>query len=395
MTTRVKKISSSLQEVKDSHRFLKVSMKDGKYNSNRVQIAGYKTTWAKNPDVVYSPETGLAGIKGDIIDFLKSRRDKNDDSVDEVLTQFENNPMITSTNQKEHLDYIEKMSMKYHESTKSATGSGAGGGGASPVGRISLIDRELIPDFLNHVREVRSQTGVSGKSSKTDIIQSYLEAVRGTDKVYRIHGCDSTGKAGESKLRTAIRAELAKTTIPLADSGDLSYFVIPAEHDEKRYVINFMTLYFAHVDGLKPTEASTKARSFAEDLLAQYKKGRGRKSSPKRSTSHKSRSSSVRDTSLKAKRSSSVKSVASGSVSAAVSRERSVSRSRATSVPSRSPSVSPKRTASAHAVARHPSKSPVRSGQRSAERCASPGTSPVQATTTKRFRLPVKTKPTA
>lgn len=371
MATRVKKISLSLQEVKDSHRFLKISMKDGKYITSRVQIAGHKTTWAKTPDVVYSPDTGLAGVKGEIIDFLKSCSDRNDDSAADVRNAFEQDKLITLSNHKDFSDYIEKITMKQHEISKSSKGA------AAVPAKIDLINREFIPDLLALVREVRKQNGVSGcGSSKTNIIQSYLDAVRGTDKVFRIHGCDSSGKTGDSKLRTAERESLSKTTIPLADTGDLSYFYIPASHDEKRFVVNFMTLYFSHVDGLKPTEASAKARSFAEDLLAPYKKGRGgRKSSP----SHKSRSSS-----RSAKRSSSARSVASAGV---VARERSVSRSRATSVPSRSPSVSPRRTASAHATVPTHTKSPVRS--------ASPGTSPSQATTTKRFRLPVKAKPSA
>lgn len=372
MATRVKKISLTLQEVKDSHRFLKISMKEGKYITSRVQIAGHKTTWAKTPDVVYSPGTGLAGVKGEIIDFLKSCSDRNDDSAADIRDAFEKDKLITSANHKDFADYIEKITMQQHEITKSAKGTVA-----AVTAKISLIPRELIPDLLAHVREVRKQNGVSGcGSSKTNIIQSYLDAVRGTDKVFRIHGCDSSGKTGDSKLRTAERESLSKTTIPLADTGDLSYFYIPASHDEKRFVVNFMTLYFSHVDGLKPTEASAKARSFAEDLLSPYKKGRGgRKSSP----SHKSRSSS-----RSAKRSSSARSVASAGL---VARERSVSRSRATSVPSRSPSVSPRRTSSAYGSGPTHTKSPARS--------ASPGTSPSQATTTKRFRLPVKAKPTA
>lgn len=383
---RVKTISKTLEEVRSKHLFYKVTFKKGQYSTSRVQINGHKTIWAKDPDVVYSPGTGLAGRQDIVIDFLKSRADRSDSSAEEVLREFKaDKGMITSKNYEKHSDYI-------HDKTRDRQKATADDGN----GKVNLIPRDKIVDLLARVREIRGQVSSSGKTSRADIIGQYLAKVK-EGKVFRIHGCTQEGLSAEGKLlrSTTKDGTSTKSSVALGDTAPLSHFFVPMQYDNKRYVVNFMTLYYMHVDSMKMQDAQAKARTFAEDLLSQYRKaGRvSRASTPKprsssRSSSRKPRASSAGSTGSH-KRSPSPKTDATTPEAPAVSpvRSRSASKSRA-----KSPSKpkSPRATSKS----RQRSDSTVQSAGSS--RAATPTRSPSPASTSpkaskaKVFRLPSK-----
>lgn len=379
-TRGVKSISATLKEVRDSHRFLKITEKNGSYTATRVQISGYKTAWAKNPNVVYSPKTGLSGVPSEVIDYLKSRGDRNDDSAEDVISQFKKDDHITFKNHEKHMDYITDLSRDRAKVVRdNITGAP----------KINLIPREEIADLLARVQEVRKHSGSGSKSTKTKIIQEYLDTIRGTDKVFRVHGCDPSGMLGGQKLRTASRKDISsKSTIYLGSSGDLNHFCIPASYDEKRYVVNFMTLYYMHTEGMKQSDATVKARTFADDLLAQYKKVRGRKVSQTRGRSSSTRSRS-------------------GSRSSSDRRSKSTVTRKTSATPSKSPTRTPSKSPAKSPIR---AKSPVRSDspKQTASTVQSAGSSRVkspprstiprgatsppatQAGKTRRFQLPTR-----
>jgi hypothetical protein len=394
-THRVKEISKTLDEVKSKHRFLKVSMKGKDHSTNRVYIAGRDATWAKDKEVVFSPSTHLAGKKAVVVDFLKSRIERNDPSAEVILKTFETDPKMITFETKDapkNVDYMTNITLLHQKEAKERSPSAA---------RMVLPERDDIPDFLAHYLELRNQAGAGGRSSKADIIQVYMDKVAGTTKVIRIYGCDPDGKSNDRQLSVAERDQLSKTTIPLADSGFLNQVYVPAHTDSTRSVVNFMTLLYMHTEGLKQSEAVTKARTFATDLLAQYKKVRGRKASP----SGRSLSAKPRSSSRPASRAGSV-ARASGSRKASKSPARStraVSKSPARSAvravsksPARSASRPASRAASpmkSRSVSRGRAVSPKRSAETSPKKSSSPGpgTSPKQpATTTRTFRIPKK-----
>lgn len=285
-TTRVKSISSILKEVKDSHRFLKVSFKDGAYSTSRVQINGHKTIWAKDSEVVYSPATGLAGRPDVVDDFLRSRADRSDDSAEDVRKEFKSDRgLITFKNQDKHRDYMESKALERERAVVDCAGTV----------KMSLVPREQIPDLLARAREARGQVSTTSKSSRADVIGEYLKKIEETGKVYRVHGCTADGRTADGKhLRSTARDGLSsKSTIPLASTKPLDHFYIPTAYDNRRYVVNFMTLYYMHADNEKLSEAQTRARNFAEELLAPYKKVRGAKAAGDASPSKRARSSSA------------------------------------------------------------------------------------------------------
>lgn len=333
-------IATTLKGVRDAHMFLKIAeKKDGVLSPTRIQITGHDSTWKKTPDFVYSPATGLAGTKADVKRFLNLRIERNDESAAQVLKEFEKDDVITHKNhtQQKYADKITDITRGHRAQAKSRETS---------VKKTPMIDREKIPAFFNRVREIRVASGNGSRSVKTDIIRQYLDQIKGTDKVFRIHGCGPDGKSKDQKLRTADRKKLSKESILLGDSGDLSYFAVPAEYDERRYVANFMALYYMHAENLKHTDAVTQAREFAETLLSPYKKIRGRRVSPasrSRSGSPKSRSGSGRSARSQSPRKA--RSVTTRKTVSPASRGSSPVRS-----PSRgrsaSPAKTPKRTAS-------------------------------------------------
>lgn len=297
MASRGKSIADTLQAVRDNHRFFKVVGKSGRggartYTTSRVQINGHKMIWAKDPQVVYSPATGLAGRREDIVDYLRSRADASDETADDVRRQFEADPnVITEKNKDQHMDYIQTKTLQRDRANQAA--------GAN---KVELVPRELIPDLLARAREVREQSSAAGKSSRSDIIATYLKKVEDTDKYYRIHGCTAEGLTLDGKqLRCANRSDISdKTSVFLGTTPPLDRFSVPNSYDNKRYVINFMTLYYIHTQNLKYADAHTQAKTYAEDLLSQFKKSRGRKGSPtpprrkkSQSPGSKSRSSST------------------------------------------------------------------------------------------------------
>lgn len=401
-TPRVKTISKTLEEVRASHRFLKVAFKDKVYSTSRVQINGHKTIWAKDPDVVYSPETGLAGRREIVVDYLKSRSDRSDESADEVLREFNaDKRLITSKNFEKYADYIED---KTRDRQKTTADEG--------TGKVHLIPREQIPDLLARVREVRGQVSSSGKTSRADVIGQYLKKIE-DGKVFRIHGCTQEGLSAEGKLlrSTTKDGTSSKTSVALGDKAPLSHFYVPMSYDNKRYVVNFMTLYYMHVDQMKAQDAQTKARQFAEDLLVQYKKVRGgRTSSPKprdaskprtTSGSRKSRASSADSTGSKTRKSRAASADGSTSPKPRKARDASVSpktpRAKSQSKP-RDKSPSPSKTPRAPRAAspRQGTSSTVQSAGSS--RAATPTRSPSPSGTSpkpsakggKVFRLPSK-----
>lgn len=404
-TPRVKTISKTLEEVRHSHRFLKVAFKDGAYSTSRVQINGHKTIWAKDADVVYSPETGLAGRRDIIEDYLKSRADRSDDSADEVLREFKaDKRLITSKNFEKYSDYIED---KTRDRQKATADEGSG--------KVPLVPREQIPDLLARAREVRGQVSSSGKTSRADVIGQYLKKIE-DGKVFRIHGCTQEGLSAEGKLlrSTTKDGTSSKSSVALGDKAPLSHFYVPMSYDNKRYVVNFMTLYYQHVDNMKAPDAQAKARTFAEDLLVQYKKVRGgRASSPKprdgskpRSGSRKPRASSADSAGSAAKpkkaRSPSAK-PRDASASPKTPRAPSVKKDRSPS-PAKPRAASPPKTPRAASPAKSPrgrTDSTVQSAGSS--RAATPTRSPSPSGTSpkpsakggKVFRLPGTKKPTA
>lgn len=266
MTSRSKPIKSTLDEVMETCRFLKVhSKRTGEtveYRSTRVQINGCHLIWAKNKHVVYSVSTGLAGTREDVVDFLKSRDNVNDDSAKEVLEAFKNDKkMITSENFQDFNDYIQDKTRDRDALNDSK--------------KVDLIPLDEIPDLLAKVRELRGQVSSDTRVSRNEIIKTYLTKIEETGKIYRLHGCSSEGHTADGKpLRLADRDSFAKNTIFLADSGPLSHFSIPAVCDatHKRYVVNFMTLYYGYTESLKHADAQAKARTFADELLAPFNK---------------------------------------------------------------------------------------------------------------------------
>lgn len=376
-TPRVKTISKTLEEVRASHRFLKVTFKDGTYSTSRVQINGHKTIWAKDADVVYSPETGLAGRRDVVVDYLKSRADRSDDSADEVLREFNaDKRLITSKNFEKYADYIED---KTRDRQKATADEG--------TSKIHLIPREQIPDLLARVREVRGQVSSSGKTSRADVIGQYLKKIE-DGKVFRIHGCTQEGLSAEGKLlrSTTKDGTSSKSSVALGDKAPLSHFFVPMSYDNKRYVVNFMTLYYMHVDQMKAQDAQTKAKQFAEDLLGQYKKVRGgRASSPKpraTSGSRKSRASSADSA---------------GSVASKTRKARAASTDGSASPKSRKASASPAgaspKTSRAKSPSQTRSKSPSKAKTPRSQRACSPrqGTdSTVQSAGSSRAATPTR-----
>lgn len=402
-TPRVKTISRTLEEVRASHRFLKVAFKDGQYSTSRVQINGHKTIWAKDQDVVYSPATGLAGRKDMIEDYLKSRSDRSDTSADEVLRDFKaDKGLITFKNHEKYADYIED---KTRDRQKATAEEGSG--------RMVLVPREQIPDLLARVREVRGQVASGGKTSRADVIGQYVKKIE-DGKVFRIHGCTQEGLSADGKLLRSTTKESisSKNSVALGDKAPLNHFVVPMSYDNKRYVVNFMTLYYQHFDNMKHADAQVKAKTFAEDLLVQYKKVKGtagRTSSPRtrdRSGSRRSRASSTgSDGSAKVRKSRSPKPAADGAAGAAAAspaasatpaRARSQSRSRSASpakAATREKSQSRPRAASPPKSPRGRTDSTVQSAGSSGTPTRSPspnGTSPKPSAKGKVFRLPSK-----
>jgi hypothetical protein len=396
-TPRVKTISKTLEEVRASHRFYKVTYdtKTKQFGTSRIQINGHKAVWAKDQKVVYSPATGLAGHEENIIDFLKFRADdKSDSSAEEVLKQFRaDKGLITFKNHEKHSDYIADKTRDRQKATDS-----------EGHGKISLIPRERIPDLLTRVREVRGQVSSSGKASRADVIAQYLEKVK-EGKIVRIHGCTQEGLSPEGKLlrSTTKDGTSVKGSVALSNAAPLSHFVVPTSYENKRYVYNFMTLYYMHVDSMKMADAQSKARVFAEDLLSQYKKARGGRTaaagrSSSRSSSRKSRAASsdsgARSSSRKASKSPKSHPTVDGASptaqdsptsAASPKRGRSVSKSRGRS----------QSRAKSQSKAKARSDSTVQSAGSSRQRAATPTRSPSpsaspKAVKAKVFRLPSK-----
>lgn len=406
-TRNLKSIADTLSGVRSDHRFLKVSPKEGGgFTVTRVQVSGQQTVWKKHPDVVYSPATGLAGRPHDVLEYLRHRDDNSDDSSAGVIQAFEDDKShwITPESYDDNHAVIEQMT--FHR--KAA---------AAPAQKMTLIEPLQIPDLLQRVRDMRGQTP-STRVSKFDVIGTYLKVLEDDPAVrYRIHNCAADG----SGLRKTNSTSISSQSIPLSSDthSHLSRFYIPSNYENRKFVSNFMTRYYMYEDKLRPADAAAKAKAFAEDLLAPYKKAkktttRGRSVSPKggrssspgakkqtagrtrsssttktvsRAASHKvashkdgdthqvARSSSPRKTTVRASRSKSPvhHDVGSPAHSASESPPRSASKS-----PPRSASKSPSRAAS---------KSPPRTASRSPSRSPSPSTSP-KVTASKTLRLP-------
>lgn len=389
-TPRVKTISKTLEEVRASHRFYKVTYdsKTKQFGTSRIQINGHKAIWAKDQKVVYSPATGLAGHEDIIVDFLKFRADKSDSSAEDVLKQFRaDKNLITFKNHEKHSDYIADKTRDRQKATDS-----------EGHGKVTLIPRDRIPDLLTRVREVRGQVSSSGKASRADVIAQYLEKVK-EGKVVRIHGCTQEGLSPEGKLlrSTTKDGTSVKGSVALGDSTPLSHFVVPTSYENKRYVVNFMTLYYMYTDSMKMAEAQTKARTFAEDLLAQYKKVRGGRAaapsrSSSRSSSRKSRGASTDSASRRSSRSPKPRAASPAatddtvlSAGSSTKRAKSVSKSRGRS----------QSRAKSQSKAKDRSDSTVQSAGSSRQRAATPTRSPSpssspKASKPKVFRLPGK-----
>lgn len=324
-SSRLRSIKTTLEEVRKTYRFLKVtSPRKNEYTTTRIMIAGHETAWKKNPNQVYSLATGLAGEKEVVSEYLKSRGDGGDPTADEVRKQFLADDLITSKNYQKHKDAITDISRKQSETAP------------KPSGKVELPPRELIPELFERVREIMDAKN-SGRQNKASIIGEYLDKVLGTNKVYRVVGCNPNGMAGDSKLRTAERESVAKNTIYLGKSGELNHFCIPPHYKYRNDVKNFMTLYYQYKDNEKRAEATEKAREFAENLLGDYKKsGRGRSVTSRSNSGGRSRPAS-RSGSPQSRGSSRSKSPKGGPASPPPSRSPS-------KTPTRGRSVTPKKT---------------------------------------------------
>lgn len=280
ISNRLKSISDTLEKVRKDHRFYKVTSKGDGFSTTHTQISSHPSAWKKNPAIVYSPATGLAGHPDDIVQFLRHRDDSSDTSSAEVLRAFEADKAhwITHRNREDpsHIKMIEEM----RENRKNV---------ASTSKKMDLVESDQIIDLYQKIREMRTSSPQSVRTSKADVMKGYLKNLEDPTVCYRIHKCapDGTG------IRKAIVGSTSNKTVPLSQtsSSPLSRCYIPADYENRKYVVNFMTLYYMHEDHLRQQEAATKAKSFAEDLLAPYKKTKATSRGRDRDTS-KSRSSS-------------------------------------------------------------------------------------------------------
>jgi len=404
-TRNLKSIADTLSGVRSDHRFLKVSSKEGGgFTVTRVQVSGQQTVWKKHPDVVYSPATGLAGRPHDVLEYLRHRDDNSDDSSAGVIQAFEadKSHWITPESYDDNHAVIEQL--KLHRKA------------AAPTPKMTLVEPRQIPDLLQRVRDMRGQTP-SSRVSKSDVIGTYLKVLEDDPSVrYRIHNCAADG----SGLRKTNSASISGQSIPLSSDSNshLSRFYIPSNYENRKFVSNFMTRYYMYEEKLRPADAATKAKTFAEDLLAPYKKAkkpaaRGRSVSPKggRSSSRSSspRASSKKQTVDRSHSASTSKTVprsraASPKVTShkddgASQVARSSSPKKTTTRASRSKSPARQDSKSSHSEVKSPphsaskspprsaSKSPPRSASKSPSRSPSPSTSPKVAAS-KTLRLP-------
>jgi hypothetical protein len=118
----------------------------------------------------------------------------------------------------------------------------------------------------SHKKRLQPKTS----NSISSIIQVYIDKVKGTTKVVLIYGCDHDGKSNNHQLRVVERNQLLKPLIPLAKFGDLNHFYVPVHLNSQRSVINFMTLYYMHTEGLKKSDATINALKFTFIFFEPY-----------------------------------------------------------------------------------------------------------------------------
>lgn len=88
-------ISETLRDDKKSQCFSLVSKNiNYTYTIRQIKINDFKNIWLQNPTFVYSPGTGLVGVKSNVIDYLKFRIDLDDDSAIDILDDFESDYQI-------------------------------------------------------------------------------------------------------------------------------------------------------------------------------------------------------------------------------------------------------------------------------------------------------------